>query len=59
MLSSSGLTITSRDSETEVAVNLAKAWKNAAYSPKKEVAMIMINKTIISENGDTEIIWNI
>lgn len=45
--------------DTDIVVNLAKSWKTADYSRKKEVAMIMINKIIISENGDTKIIWNI
>lgn len=45
--------------ETDIVVNLAKSWKTADYSRKKEVAMIMIHKVIISENGDTKIIWNI
>ena len=49
----------SRDNQTDVAVNLAKSWKNADYSRKKEVAMIMIHQIVISENGDTEVIWNI
>ena len=45
--------------DTDIVVNLANSWKTADYSRKKEVAMIMINKFIISENGDTKIIWNI
>jgi len=49
----------SRNSETDVVVNLAKTWKTADYSRKKEVAMIMIHKIIISENGDAKVIWNI
>lgn len=48
-----------QSNETNIVVNLAKSWKTADYSRKKEVAMIMINKIIISENGDTKIIWNI
>ena len=49
----------SQSNETNIVVNLAKSWKTADYSRKKEVAMIMLNKIIISENGDTKIIWNI
>jgi ATP-dependent protease HslVU (ClpYQ) peptidase subunit len=48
-----------RGSDSEVAVNLAKTWKSADYNRKKEVAMIMIHKIIISENGDTKVIWNL
>ena len=49
----------SQSNETNIVVNLAKSWRTADYSRKKEVAMIMLNKIIISENGDTKIIWNI
>jgi DNA invertase Pin-like site-specific DNA recombinase len=49
----------SRSEETDVVVNLAKSWKTADYNRKKEVAMIMIHKIIISENGSTQIHWNI
>lgn len=48
-----------QSNETNIVVNLAKSWKTADYSRKKEVAMIMIHKILISENGDTKIIWNI
>jgi len=49
----------SRGAETSTVVNLAKTWRTADYSRKKEVAMIMIHQIIISENGDTKILWNI
>jgi hypothetical protein len=49
----------SRSDETDVVVNLAKSWKTADYNRKKEVAMIMIHKIVISEDGSTEIHWNI
>lgn len=49
----------SREDETEVVINLANRWKTADYTKKKEVAMLLIHKIIISENGDTKIIWNI
>lgn len=49
----------SRGNETDIVVNLAKCWETADYSRKKEVAMIMICKIIISESGDAKIIWNI
>lgn len=51
--------LSSKSDDTEVVVNLAKSWKKADYSRKKEVAAIMINKIIISEDGSTKIIWNI
>lgn len=49
----------SRGDKTNAAANLAKFWKTADYSRKKEVAMIMIHQIIISEDGGTKIIWNI
>lgn len=49
----------SRENETETAVDLAKYWKTADDTRKKAVAMIMIQKIIISEDGSTKIIWNI
>lgn len=45
--------------ETSSIVNLAKSWRNADYDRKKAVAMIMIQKIIISEDGSVKIIWNI
>ena len=51
--------LSSKSDDTEVVVNLAKSWKKADYSRKKEVAAIMINKIIISEDGSTKIVWNI
>lgn len=49
----------SKSDETDVVVNLTKSWKSANYSRKKAVAMIMIHKIIISEDGNTKILWNI
>ena len=49
----------SREDETDVVVNLAKSWKTADYKRKKAVAMIMIHKIVISEDGSTKVLWNI
>ncbi len=49
----------SRDDKTDVAVNLTKFWKTAGYQRKKAVAMIMIHKIVISEDGSTKVLWNI
>lgn len=49
----------SQSTETEVVVNLAKSWKTADYNRKKAVAMILIDKIMISEDGSTKIVWNI
>ena len=49
----------SREDEKDVVVNLAKSWKTADYKRKKAVAMIMIHKIVISEDGSTKVLWNI
>ena len=49
----------SREDETDVVVNLAKSWKTADYKRKKAVAMIMIHKIVIREDGSTKVLWNI
>ena len=49
----------SREDETDVVVNMAKSWKTADYKRKKAVAMIMIHKIVISEDGSTKVLWNI
>jgi len=48
-----------RSDETDVSINPAKLWKTADYNRKKEIAMIMIHKITISEDGSTEIYWKI
>ncbi len=45
--------------DTDVIINLAKSWQTADYTCKKSVAMLMIHKIMISEDGSTQIIWNI
>lgn len=49
----------SRNDEADLVVNLAGSWKKADYNRKKEVAMLMIYKIMISEDGNAKIIWNI
>lgn len=49
----------SRGDETDVVVNMAKSWKTADYKRKKAVAMIMIHKIVIREDGSTKVLWNI
>ena len=51
--------LSSRNAGTDTIVNLAKSWSKADYKRKKEVAMIMIQQIVISENGDTSVVWNI
>jgi hypothetical protein len=45
--------------DTDMVINLANSWKSADYHCKKSVAMIMIHKIMISEDGNAQIIWNI
>lgn len=49
----------SRDDETGTIINLARSWQNADYSRKKAVAMIMIHRIVIAEDGSAKIEWNI
>lgn len=48
-----------KESETDIVVNPGRSWKNADYGCKKEVAAILIDKIVISEDGSAKIIWNI
>lgn len=49
----------SMEKEPDAVVNLAKSWKTANYARKKAVAMIMIDKILIREDGSAQIVWNI
>lgn len=49
----------SQEDQAGAVVNLAKSWKTADYQRKKAVAMIMIHKILINEDGDAKIIWNV
>ena len=49
----------SKDKETDMIIDFSKTWKNAGYDRKKSVAMILIHKILIHENGDAEIVWNL
>lgn len=49
----------SREDEKDVVVNLAKSWRTADYKRKKAVAMILIHKIVIGEDGSTKVLWNI
>lgn len=51
--------LANKNSETDNVVNLAGSWKKADNYCKKEVAMLMIDKILISEYGNAKIIWNI
>lgn len=47
------------EEETDAVVNLAKSWRTADYQRKKAVAMLLIHKILICEDGSTKIIWNL
>lgn len=49
----------SRDEEKSVAVSLARSWRTADYKRKKAVAMIMIHKIVINEDGGMKVLWNL
>ena len=41
------------------AINLSKKWKTASFEEKRGVCSIIINRIIIDEDGNIEIVWNI
>lgn len=45
--------------ENDAIVHPVKSWRAADYQRKKAVAMIMIHKIMIREDGSVQIIWNI
>jgi len=49
------------NSEIDVkqAINLSKKWKTASFEQKRGVCGIIINRIIIDEYGNAEIVWNI
>lgn len=50
-----------KNSENDIkqAINLSKKWKTASFEEKRGVCAILINRIIIYENGNAEIVWNI
>ena len=49
----------SRSSESDKMADLTKSWQTADYDRKKEVAMIMIHKIAIAEDGGAKVSWRI
>ncbi len=45
--------------DVKEAINLSKKWKTASFEEKRGVSGILINRIVIDENGNAEIIWNI
>ncbi len=40
-------------------VNLSAKWKTASFEEKRSVAAVLINRIVIDESGNEEIVWNI
>ncbi len=49
------------NSEIDVkqAINLSKKWKTASFEEMRGVCSIIVNRIIIDEDGNVEIVWNI
>ena len=45
--------------DVKQAINLSKKWKTASFEEKRGVCGIIINRIIIDEEGNAEIVWNI
>ena len=45
--------------DAKQAINLSKKWQTASFEEKRGVCGIIINRIIIDENGNAEIVWNI
>ena len=51
--------LSGREAETDTVIDLARSWRTADYKRKKAVAMLMIHRVVIDQDGNAEIIWNI
>lgn len=49
----------SQSEEVKTVVDMARSWNSADYSRKKEVAMVMMHKIVIYEDGSVKIEWHI
>ena len=47
------------DTENSPPPDLPQAWKTADYIQKKSVAMLLLHKILIHEDGSAEVLWNI
>ena len=47
------------DTENSPPPDLPQAWKTAEYIQKKSVAMLLLHKILIHEDGSAEVLWNI
>jgi len=51
--------VESTEIDVKQAINLSKKWKTASFEEKRGVCGIIINRIIIDEDGNAEIVWNI
>ena len=45
--------------DVKQAISLSKKWKTASFEEKRGVCSIIVNRIIIDEDGNAEIVWNI
>ena len=45
--------------DVKQAISLSKKWKIASFEEKRGVCSIILNRIIIDEDGNAEIVWNI
>ena len=49
--------IESAEIDIKTVVNLSKKWKTASFEEKRGVCGILINRIVVDENGNVEIVW--
>lgn len=49
----------SKAADIKSVVNLSKKWKTASFEEKRGVCSILVNRIVIDEEGNAEIVWNI
>ncbi len=47
------------ETDGKTVINFSKQWKTASFEEKRGVCMILINRIVIDENGNAELVWNI
>ena len=45
--------------DVKQAINPTKKWETASFEEKRAVCGIIVNRIIIDEDGNAEIVWNI
>lgn len=52
-------TLKAKESKPDIVTDPGRSWKNADYGFKKEVAAILIERIVVTEDGSIKMIWNI